>query len=529
MIVRVIVAAVIAGLMLACKGDTGPEGPPGPEGLVGPQGKEGATGDKGIPGDIGPPGIGWADAGADLYSTNDGNVGIGINAPTTKLDVGGAITAHGDLITTGNVNATGDFNATGDVNSTNVDASGTVTASSVSAGSLTTSGTVTASSVATGGLTASGNVSAGSVAASGNVTAAGGIATNGNINSGGTVTCGSVVATGVSTQNISVAGAVTVAGNVDTRRLRYLGTRALTLERSGLMTDLARGRPVSITSGTMMGGGPTNEFAAGSYWIPSGSSSSMTVDLGTQLPVAQIAWESSWREDFRYVPEWEGSDAYLLQYGTDLNNLTSVLPVAPVAGDLFVHDLDPEATFRYIRLTIRAPRSGNEVHIAMFRALSVVAGDSTAIDARRLFTPLGIGALRLWGQGRPGIARYGKGAAVETDLCANGNVRFGLSEIRAWWEGAAAVCPTGTWVCTAAERGAGECLTSRAGGNCNGLRLQAGSPPSCINFPTGAHLAFVADVGNQAGQEGVAISESGASDADTLNAKRALPVWCCSY
>jgi len=129
------------------KGDKGDTGDPGPEGPQGPQGLQGEKGDKGDTGDTGPQGpqgekgdkgddgVGippggtagqnltkidatdynttWADpAGGGLWSPNGsdiyfstGNVGIGITAPTERLEVAGTIllssgrvvTAPGDL------------------------------------------------------------------------------------------------------------------------------------------------------------------------------------------------------------------------------------------------------------------------------------------------------------------------------------------------------------------------------------------------------------------------------------------------
>src|SRR5258708_2468749 len=69
---RTVGAARVAVIVLACKGETGAAGP---------------QGDRGPQGDIGPPGVGWADAGSDLVTTNSGNVGIGTAAPGAKLDV----------------------------------------------------------------------------------------------------------------------------------------------------------------------------------------------------------------------------------------------------------------------------------------------------------------------------------------------------------------------------------------------------------------------------------------------------------
>ncbi|MFA5084116.1 MAG: glycine-rich domain-containing protein, partial [Candidatus Paceibacterota bacterium] len=48
-------------------------------------------------------GVGWEAAGNDIYNTNSGNVGIGINPPTYKLDVTGTFRATGTSTFAGNV------------------------------------------------------------------------------------------------------------------------------------------------------------------------------------------------------------------------------------------------------------------------------------------------------------------------------------------------------------------------------------------------------------------------------------------
>ena len=393
---RMVGAAFIAAAALACKGETGAQG---------------IQGERGPQGEVGPPGAGWADAGADLITTNTGNVGIGTTTPITKLDV------------SGNVNATG---------------------------------------------------------------------------------------------------------------LYYRGTQAFALERSGMITDVARGRPVTITGGTLGGGqGPTNEFAEQGIWDTTVFPSSMTVDLGRGVPfVAQIAWESHWRGDLNYVPEWQGSGAYVLEHSLDGSTWTQIPSAAPVAGDLFVHPVAlpaPTYSTRYIRLTVKAPHiPGNAVHVSMFRVFSFTVGDATAVDARRLYVPSGAGTLRLWGQGRPGVVRYGT-SGVETGLCTNAaaGVRFGLSNARVYWEGAAAACPAGTWVCTLAERGSGACNTARPDTTCDYYSRTG----TCGDPAPSDHYGHIADNGCQGGTEGGHVTEGGNGNVTTCggSGSYSMAVWCCSY
>ena len=60
----------------------------------------------------------------------------------------------------------------------------------------------------------------------------------------------------------------------------------------------------------------------------------------------------------------------------------------------------------------------------------------------------------LWGQGRPGIVV--KNTSGE---CTVGDLKISRSIPSVRWEGAAASCPKGWWVCTAAERGTAQCGT----------------------------------------------------------------------
>ena len=58
----------------------------------------------------------------------------------------------------------------------------------------------------------------------------------------------------------------------------------------------------------------------------------------------------------------------------------------------------------------------------------------------------------LWGQGRPGT--FMKNSAGE---CVKGGLKISRSIPSVKWEGAAAACPKGWWVCTAAERTTESC------------------------------------------------------------------------
>lgn len=134
---------------------------------------------------------------------------------------------------------------------------------------------------------------------------------------------------------------------------------------------------------------------------------------------------------------------------------------------------------------------------------------------------------RVWGQGRPQTARYGTGG-VETGLCINGLVLSGLSVHTTSWDGAAAACPQGTWVCTMAE--VGLCNTARPDSpTCD----QRDCLNNCINRPANDQDGWVAD-GASEGSWDLATSSAAAqvrtelgSIVITLPCSQ-IPVWCCS-
>jgi hypothetical protein len=137
------------------------------------------------------------------------------------------------------------------------------------------------------------------------------------------------------------------------------------------------------------------------------------------------------------------------------------------------------------------------------------------------------GATRLWGQGRPGIQRYGT-TGVETGLCPGGAgaQEFGLSNIMVQWGDADAGCPAGTWVCTLAERGSFPCDTVVAPEDGPDAIRCDGSFSDVSN----TILGWVAD--NDISYEGYqlygeVVEESGSSiyRGSVCSSYR---VWCCS-
>ncbi|MBK9323446.1 MAG: hypothetical protein IPM97_10995 [Bdellovibrionaceae bacterium] len=129
---------------------------------------------------------------------------------------------------------------------------------------------------------------------------------------------------------------------------------------------------------------------------------------------------------------------------------------------------------------------------------------------------------RLWGQGRPGTIRYGT-TGIGTGLCTNSGISFGLSSVMVDWSGAQAACPSGTWVCTAAERGSAVCNTARPDGTSDSLNTDGSSNNDAANN----HLGWVADASSAYPLDsGYVIREQGT--AYNWMAQGALAVWCCS-
>lgn len=160
------------------------------------------------------------------------------------------------------------------------------------------------------------------------------------------------------------------------------------LYRAGNITDIARGRPVAVTAGTITDFGPTSEYSTRGSWQTTTFSSNMTLDFGdTMGRIFEITFQSFFPTDLRFIPAYSGKGSYTLDYSSDNSNWTSVPAVAPVQGDIFVHRLATTGiSARYIRLVVNAPNNpGNQVNIGTFQVLSYAYGDSTAIDARRVY------------------------------------------------------------------------------------------------------------------------------------------------
>ncbi len=209
------------------------------------------------------------------------------------------------------------------------------------------------------------------------------------------------------------------------------------LDRDGLTTDVARGAPVNVTAGDLLGGGPTNEYADGSYWTTSTFPATLTVDLKGSYYFNQVTFEAAWRGDGRYIPTYSGTAAYVLEYSVDKATWTNIPSVAPVQGDVFIHRVG--GLLRYLRLTVISPfTAGNPVNVSMFRVLSTTYGDSTRVDARRLY-----GGLTQTKKGELVPAPAGRVTGIVTATCDLGSTTTAVCE--PWGTG---TCAGSTAICT---------------------------------------------------------------------------------
>ncbi|MBR9680481.1 MAG: hypothetical protein GOU98_01495 [Candidatus Altiarchaeota archaeon] len=133
---------------------------------------------------------------------------------------------------------------------------------------------------------------------------------------------------------------------------------------------------------------------------------------------------------------------------------------------------------------------------------------------------------RVWGEGRSASRRYGT-SGIESGLCTNGDIQFGLSYTATTFGASAAACPHGTWVCSYVDRGAGvgACNTARPDWTDDGIYCSGSS----IDFTSTNHVGWTSswDGSTSSTVEAIAVKEINGAYAiwDTCTS---LPVWCCS-
>ena len=229
--------------------------------------------------------------------------------------------------------------------------------------------------------------------------------------------------------------------------------------------------------------------------------------------------------------------------------MLNVVAVAPLgAGHLTLwpyDDFDPPPVASTINYRDPAANLANGVVVTLcepgeqddsvcnadLRIAVAVSAVHLVVDVAGYFAPPGAGPL--WGQGRPNTKVHGLSFLDFEIPCTNGEIQFVLSARQVDWNGAAAACPAGWWVCTAAERGTATCNTTRVDSVCDwrGCDSGAGSTGAeCHDKGAAFHIGWLADGDPAGGWEHQAMGWSQSEDEDTPAAVLGcslLPVWCC--
>lgn len=137
------------------------------------------------------------------------------------------------------------------------------------------------------------------------------------------------------------------------------------------------------------------------------------------------------------------------------------------------------------------------------------------------------GQNRLWGQGRP-VVDVMNAAGECTNTVGSETFKISRSNINVTWDGSAAACPAGWWVCTVADRGVGACNTA---GNLQYEWCDPGASSDEFSSSGKDGLLTKAWVADGA----IGASRRIAQTVNTLGVSSIeencshLPSWCCSY
>lgn len=141
---------------------------------------------------------------------------------------------------------------------------------------------------------------------------------------------------------------------------------------------------------------------------------------------------------------------------------------------------------------------------------------------------MGANASKLWGEGRPGTAVINTAGE-----CTVSGIKISRSSRPVTWGSAAAACPAGWWVCSAAERGADDCkpasgsIINRSAIGCDTRPNSGTSIIADELFPQSNDWAWVSDTSSQENKEyGRFINAVGAAGDNEICSMR--PVWCCA-
>lgn len=140
---------------------------------------------------------------------------------------------------------------------------------------------------------------------------------------------------------------------------------------------------------------------------------------------------------------------------------------------------------------------------------------------------------RIWGEGRPNVGLMDIGENC-TNTVNGQTISISRGDRIAHWDGAAAVCPAGWWVCSANERGTQACGTTNshwircyASDTADEYRVSSGD--DAVNEPL-TNEAWVSDarpIGGDNALRAPTVTRGGVSGSKYLCST--LPAWCCSY
>jgi len=138
----------------------------------------------------------------------------------------------------------------------------------------------------------------------------------------------------------------------------------------------------------------------------------------------------------------------------------------------------------------------------------------------------GSNAQKLWGEGRPGVGLVNS-AGECTNTIPNPDVKISRSNVAVVWEGGAAACPRGWWVCNKSDRD--KDTGSTAYGTCGSGNKDFfecdwnSSTNDEIKDPGDTNRAWLADWGSSDSGTHVTVAGTGGISEVCYM----LPVWCC--
>jgi len=172
------------------------------------------------------------------------------------------------------------------------------------------------------------------------------------------------------------------------------------LVQSGGLVDVAAGLPVTVSGGSLPGGGPTFR-GSDSYWVAA-AGQVLTLDLGYVLNfIEAIAFSSYFWGDGRFIPA-----GYSIAYSTDGTNYTTAVTVTHNTTTPVHHAVNITSA-RYIQVTVTALQPGYSY--ADIAGLQVLSSQGTA------------------GGGSSPWSRAGNGNNDNTFLALTGNVGIGTT------------------------------------------------------------------------------------------------------